>query len=93
MSKNFPLTVELPDFVLDYIEDAARADIHYFGLNSDDDDVHETAMAKRQEAMAMVATALMGLTQGANVGGSLAEALVEREDVMRAHRQASEKAR
>lgn len=80
--------LEIPGFVLDCLEDAVRADIAYLELHREPGEVREAALAKRQDTAVMLTVALMGLAQGANVGGSLAQALSAREAIVAAHRQA-----
>lgn len=80
--------LEIPGFVLDCLEDAVRADIAYLELHREPGEVREAALAKRQDTAVMLTVALMGLAQGANVGGSLAQALSAREAIVAAHRHA-----
>lgn len=88
MSRTAPFTIELPDFVLDCLEDAVRADIAYLELHHEPGEAREAALAKRQDTAVILTVALMGLAQGANVGGSLAQALSAREATVAAHRHA-----
>ena len=88
MSRMAPVTVELPDFVLDCLENAVRADIAYLELHREPGEARAAALVKRQDTAVMLTMALMGLAQGANVGGSLAQALSAREAIVAAHRHA-----